>query len=117
MTKLISLLIGGMVGTAARYLITGLVGSGFGGDITYGTLTVNLIGCFLIGFLAAFKMNHELKLLLIFGFCGAFTTFSTFMLETANLIKYGEVLKAFSYVSLSVVAGFFVFWMGAALAR
>lgn len=106
-----------MVGGFSRYLLAGFVYQIFGTSFPYGTLIVNLIGCFLIGFLTAlseerFLLSPNARILLMAGFCGAFTTFSTFMLETANLIKEGEMLPAFLNVFVSFVVGFVVFRIG-----
>lgn len=118
----IQLAVGGVAGTFARYLLAGAVYSVLGAGFPYGTLVVNLSGCFLIGFLASvaeekFFLGPSARLLLMIGFCGAFTTFSTFMLETANLIKNGETFRAFLNVLLSVIVGFFVFRIGVFLAE
>ncbi len=115
--KWINLIIGGVAGTVARYVLAGAVYQAFGTDFPYGTLAVNLIGCFAIGFLAAlaeekFLLGPNARLLLMAGFCGAFTTFSTFMLETANLMKDGETLRAFMNVVISIIVGFIVFRLG-----
>jgi fluoride exporter len=122
MSKLINLFIGGALGTYARYFLSASAYRVFGSDFPYGTLIVNIIGCFLIGIFAVlaeekFMLSSEARMLLMIGFCGAFTTFSTFILESSNLIKYGEVLKAFLNVSVSVVLGFVAFWIGNILAR
>jgi CrcB protein len=120
MTKLIYLAIGGVTGTFARYFMTGAVYGILGTRFPYGTLVVNLSGCFIIGILTTvaenkFLLNPNLRVLLMIGFCGAFTTFSTFMLETSNLIKDGETMRAFMNVLLSVVVGFIVFRVGVLL--
>lgn len=120
--KWFQLALGGVAGTFARYLLAGFVYTLFGTGFPYGTLAVNLIGCFLIGFLASlaeekFLLGPTARLLLMAGFCGAFTTFSTFMLETANLMKDGETARAFLNVLASVVAGFFIFRLGVFLAE
>jgi len=120
--KWLGLITGGIAGTLARYTLAGLVYQICGTTFPYGTLVVNLVGCFLIGFLATlaeekFLLGPHARLLLMTGFCGAFTTFSTFMLETANLIKDGEMLRAFLNLSLSVVVGFLVFRLGVFLAE
>ncbi|MSR77933.1 MAG: fluoride efflux transporter CrcB [Candidatus Omnitrophica bacterium] len=122
MTKWISLISGGIAGTAARYLLSGLLNGWMGTNFPYGTLMVNLIGCFLIGFFASlaegkFFLGPNARLLLMVGFCGAFTTFSTFMLETAGLMKDGEMLRAFFNVMISVIAGFFIFRLGVLVAE
>lgn len=113
---------GGVAGTFARYLLAGFVYSVFGTGFPYGTLAVNLIGCFLIGFLAAlaeekFLIGPSARLLWMAGFCGAFTTFSTFMLETSNLVKDGEMGRAFLNILVSVAVGFLVFRLGVFLAE
>jgi len=111
-----------VAGTFARYLLAGFVYTLCGTDFPYGTLAVNLIGCFLIGFLASlaqekFLLGPSARLLLMIGFCGAFTTFSTFMLETANLMKDGETWRAFLNVLISVGVGFVVFRLGVLVAE
>ena len=120
MIKWFSLGVGSLAGGFARYLLAGVVYQIFGTAFPYGTLVVNLIGCFLIGFLATiaeekFLLGPNARILLMIGFCGAFTTFSTFMLETGNLIRDGETLRAFLNVLMSVVTGFFVFRLGVLL--
>ena len=122
MGKWINLVVGGITGTVARYFLSGMVYQVFGTNFPYGTLAVNLIGCFVIGFLVTladekFLLDPNARLLLMAGFCGAFTTFSTFMLETVNLMKEGENLRAFLNVGLSIVFGFLVFKTGVFLAE
>ena len=117
MSKLILLAIGGTAGTMARYLLAGAVHGFAGASFPYGTLVVNLLGCFIVGFLAAisenkFVLSPNLRLLLMIGFCGAFTTFSTFILETSNLIREGETFRALANVIISVIVGFVVFRIG-----
>lgn len=117
MQKFFSLAFGGVAGTLARYVLSGIAYRIFGINFPYGTLVVNGIGCFVIGFLTSvsqekFLLGPEARLLLMAGFCGAFTTFSTLILETDNLLKGGEVLKAFVNVLASVIVGFIVFRAG-----
>src|SRR3989338_1137802 len=111
---------GGVFGTLARYTLEGLLYKFAGASFPYGTLAVNLSGCFLIGFLASiseekFLLSANARLLLMVGFCGAYTTFSTFMFETANLIQDGETWRAFSNVIASVIIGFILFRLGVLL--
>ena len=122
MGKWLSLIVGGVAGTIARYALTGTIHQIFGSRFPYGTLIVNLSGCFIVGFLAAISaekllLSYNARLLLITGFCGAFTTFSAFMLETVGLMKDGEVAGAFWNVSANVVLGFLVFRLGMYLAE
>jgi CrcB protein len=117
MSQLLQIIIGGALGTVSRYAVSVLVYRSAGADFPYGTLVVNLTGCFLIGFLASVTedrllLGSNIRAFLMIGFCGAFTTFSTFILETANLIKDGETSRALANVLLSVIAGFIVFRLG-----
>ncbi len=117
MMKWIYLSFGGIVGTVARYVLSGAIYQAFGAQFPYGTLIVNLIGCFMMGILTTFAdqkflLDPNLKILLMVGFCGAFTTFSTFIFETSNLIRDGEMFKALANVLLSVFIGFLVFRLG-----
>ena len=117
MAKWLSLTIGGITGTFARYYLSGAIYRIGGTTFPYGTLVVNLTGCFLIGFFSVlaeekFFLSPNARIFLMVGFCGAYTTFSTLMLETANLVKDGETLRAFGNVAASVVIGFLVFRLG-----
>ena len=122
MMRWAALVTGGVAGTVARYALSGFVYRFSGTDFPYGTLAVNLAGCLVIGFLSSlseekFLLGPNARLLLMAGFCGAFTTFSTFMLETGNLIRAGEMLRAFANVAVSVLAGFVLFRLGIFLAE
>ena len=122
MEKWIYLLIGGLVGTASRYSLAGVVSQKIGAGFPWGTLAVNVIGCFVIGFLDVifekkFLLSPNYRILLMTGFCGAFTTFSTLMLETSNLLKENEFLYAFGNVFISFGIGFVVFKLGGIIAE
>ncbi|OGW81188.1 MAG: hypothetical protein A2Z83_04005 [Omnitrophica bacterium GWA2_52_8] len=115
--KLAMLAVGGILGTLARHFLGGAVYRWTGGTFPYGTVTVNLTGCFILGFLAAvsarkFLFSPELQLFLMVGFCGAFTTFSTFILESNNLLVEGRFLQAFLNVFASVLFGLLFFRAG-----
>jgi len=96
----------GAAGSLLRYLIGGAVQRESASGFPVGTLVVNVSGCFIIGVLVRQFMNMqlspELRALLIVGFCGGFTTFSTFSAETLGLIEGGEYARAMSYVILSL---------------
>lgn len=98
--------LGGAVGSLLRYLVGQAVQRTSATGFPIGTMFVNVSGCFLIGILVRQFMNMqltpELRALLIVGFCGGFTTFSTFSAETIGLIEGGEYGRASVYVILSV---------------
>jgi fluoride exporter len=98
--------LGGAAGSLLRYSLGGAVQRSSASGFPIGTLFVNVSGCFIIGVLVRHFMNMqlspELRALLIVGFCGGFTTFSTFSAETLGLIEGGEYARATSYVVLSV---------------
>ena len=110
MTRIGVLVLGSVTGGLARYFLAGAVYRFFGTQFPYGTLAVNLLGCLVIGFLSAlsdekFMLGPTARLLWMTGFCGAFTTFSTFMLETGNLLKDGDNWAALANVLVSVITG------------
>ena len=119
LTLLVSVAIGGSIGATFRYLISFYVHKIFGSSFAYGTLTVNILGSFIIGFLYLYfeqTISPNLKAMLVTGMLGALTTFSTFSLETILSIQEGLYTKAFLNISLNVifalsatVAGMFVF--------
>lgn len=120
MIKFLNLIIGGTAGTIARYVLAGAVYRLIGVGFPYGTLVINVSGCFILGILVAlaekkFMLNPDMRILLMVGFCGAFTTFSTLILETDNLLKSGEGLKAFTNIFASVMLGFILFKAGSLL--
>jgi fluoride exporter len=99
--------VGGAAGSLLRYLVGGAVQRMSAGGFPVGTMFVNVSGCFLIGILLRqflnMQVSPELRAFLIVGFCGGFTTFSTFSAETLGLIEGGEYGRASGYVVLSVV--------------
>ena len=122
MSKWLYLIGGGIVGTVSRYALTGLVSQKMGAAFPWGTIVVNITGCFAVGFLdilaeKKFLLSPNYRILLMTGFCGAFTTFSTFMLETSNLLKNNEFLHAFGNVLISLLVGFAAFKLGAVIAE
>lgn len=107
MKELLLVGFGGAIGSIARYLSSSFVNSTLNNSqFPYGTLLVNVLGCFLIGLLSKSDLlNQEQRLLLCTGFLGGFTTFSAFGLETMNLIRDGHLLLAIGNVVLSVSLG------------
>jgi fluoride exporter len=108
--------LGGLAGTLARYFMSGWISRVFPGFFPLGTLAVNALGCFLIGIFAAIAeqkgLSFSAKLLLITGFCGAFTTFSALIFESWYLVRQQGVLPAFLNLFLSLTAGFICFALG-----
>jgi len=119
---LASVAIGGALGSVLRYLIHTQSAHWFGSDFPYGTLLVNVAGSLLIGFLS-FMLVHrlnvpeEVRLTLLVGFLGGFTTFSTFSLETIHLMQQGNFLGAFGNVFLSIGLCLLACFLGMSLAR
>ncbi len=120
MKQIILVGIGGGVGSILRYLVQLVTNKYYGNSFPLGTFTVNMIGCLLIGLvLGYFTKNQNIpadwSLLLITGFCGGFTTFSTFSAENLTLIQSGNYFTAIAYILgsllLGVLAVFAGFWL------
>lgn len=100
--------LGGFIGSALRYWTSILSYRFFGQEFPYGTLIVNITGCFLIGLLMTifeerFIVNPNLRIFLTIGILGGFTTFSTFSYETIALLREGSYLIGFENVTFSLV--------------
>jgi CrcB protein len=115
--------IGSAVGGAARFLVSGAVARLIGETFPWGTMLVNVVGSFIIGFVAAMTapdgrvfLSSTARLTLMAGFCGGFTTFSSFSLQTLNQINDGEYLQAGANIGLSVVLCLAATWAGSAVA-
>ena len=125
MKYLVSLLIvgvGGFVGSIARFAAGGLVHRFTGFTFPWGTVFVNVAGCLAIGVIAGLSQSKQLltpetRLLVMVGFLGGFTTFSTFGYETFALLRDGEPVRAALYALLQVAAGLVAVWMGWAVTR
>jgi fluoride exporter len=112
----------GAIGTLVRYGLQGVVQVRTGGVFPYGTLLINLTGCFLLGLLGQFTMNRmvispDWRVAMTVGFFGGYTTFSSFGWETAKMLEDGEWLRATAYVAASVIAGLFLSVAGIRLAN
>lgn len=115
--NLILIGLGGFVGSIARYLVSKLNIYIEFLAIPIGTLTVNVLGSFLIGFLTGVAekspiLNVEMRMFLMVGLCGGFTTFSTFSGENLMLLRNGQLLSLFLYTGLSVLLGFTAVYLG-----
>ncbi len=113
---------GGFVGAITRYVLAVWIGERWGRSFPLGTFVINITGSFLIGLLMTlmaerFTENPQWRLLLVVGFLGAYTTFSTFEYETGALLQDGEWLYASLNVILSVVAGFIALKLGEVIAK
>jgi CrcB protein len=108
--------LGGGIGSACRYLIQTAFHNRFPALFPYGTFAVNIIGCFLIGILMSAisekTITPQMSLLLIGGFCGGFTTFSTFAYEGNTLLLESKPLQAILYLGLSVTFGMLAAYLG-----
>ena len=108
--------LGGAIGSVCRYLLSGLNVASW----PWGTFIVNILGSLLIGFLLGLVskgiVSPDMKLLLVTGFCGGFTTFSTFANESFGMMKAGDALQMALYVGASVVIGILAVWAGMKLA-
>ncbi|HYM21774.1 MAG TPA: fluoride efflux transporter CrcB [Vicinamibacterales bacterium] len=114
--------IGGAIGAIARYEVTNLIQHKEHAGFPYGTFVVNMTGCLVIGFTIGLfdervVTNPNWRLLMVTGFVGAYTTFSTFEAETFNAVSSGDLAMALANVAGSVIAGYFAVWLGFALSR
>ncbi len=122
LTNILLVGIGGFVGSVARYLVGGYVQqSARSIDFPYGTLAVNVIGCFIIGFLAQLAeargvFTNQSRLLAFTGFLGGFTTFSSFGNETINLARENQIMNALANVGANVILGLLAVWLGRTVA-
>lgn len=110
-------LIGGGTGSVFRYLVSLYFNKWVSFNFPLSTFIINIFGCLLIGIISGLllKSNYsspELKLLIITGFCGGFTTFSAFAHENFNLIESGNFILSLFYSFLSVMIGIFCVWIG-----
>jgi CrcB protein len=120
--RILLLIASGSAGTLARYALQGFIQYRSQSLLPLGTLVVNLAGCFLLGGIGQFGLDHlafppEWRVAMTVGFFGAFTTFSSFSWETVHLLEDGEWVQAGVYVIVSVLGGLFLVRTGMRLAR
>ena len=114
--------VGGAVGSMLRYAVQKFFQAQTAAAFPTGTLLVNIAGCFLIGILwslvsRSLTWNDEMKLLLMTGFCGGFTTFSAFTLEGIGLLKENRTVLFVIYLTASVVGGLLATFIGIRIAK
>jgi CrcB protein len=120
MTNVFLVGVGGALGSISRYLLGAWVQSVSRSiNFPYGTLAVNLVGCFVIGFLAQLVESRglftsESRAFVFIGVLGGFTTFSSFGSETLNLARDGQLMSAVVNVGANVLLGLFAVWLGRA---
>jgi CrcB protein len=117
MHQLIAIALGGSAGAVVRFLVANGIYGWLGRDFPYGTLFVNVSGSFLMGLLTElmlqrFAVAAEYRAAVLVGFLGAYTTFSTFALETLTLFDQGGMLKGFLNILLSVMLCLIAVWVG-----
>jgi CrcB protein len=122
LTQLIAIATGGAVGALLRFWVSTGVYSLLGRAFPYGTLVVNVTGSLAMGFLYVVLLDRmtvapEVRAALLVGLLGAFTTFSTFSIETLNLIEQADFTKAALNMLVSVVACVLACWLGVQLGR
>ena len=120
--KLLCVALAGGLGTLSRFGLASLVQRLAGPGFPWGTASVNIIGCFLFGLVwtagtEKMAISVEARTIILTGFMGAFTTFSTFISETSQLTGSGQWVSAFGNVLFQVAVGLLLFMCGAALAR
>ena len=113
------IMLGSALGGAGRYWCSGFVAQNFGETFPWGTIIVNIVGSFVIGFVATLTgpdgrvlANTDTRQFIMVGLCGGYTTFSSFSLQTLNLMRDGEWSPAIGNVGLSVVLCMFAVWLG-----
>ena len=110
------------MGAVSRYLVVGYVQKAVGIAFPVGTMTVNVLGSFIIGFFIQYVLEYlamppQVRALVVVGFLGAFTTFSSFSYETVSMLLEGETLKALIYILGTNILCFIATFLGILLAR
>ena len=114
--------LGGGIGSVFRYLTSVVVNRHFQTIFPWATLIANVLGCLIIGLLLGFIERHQLtnpglKYFFITGFCGGYTTFSSFASENMSLFQAQNTGVAFLYIAASILTGLFAVWLGLVIAK
>jgi CrcB protein len=114
--------VGGLLGTVARFWLSGIVQRLNGNDFPGGTLAVNVLGSFVIGVVMALSLERgtpgaTTRLFLTVGFCGGFTTMSSFSYETLALVRDGQTAYAFANIGANLGGSLLATWLGYSLGR
>ena len=122
MKQVLAIAAGGALGSVLRFWMSGWVAGMLGWGFPYGTLLVNVSGSLLMGFLYVvlidkFNASAEWRAVLLIGLLGGFTTFSSFSMETFNLLEAGETFKALMNIILSVAVCLAATWLGVVVGR
>jgi CrcB protein len=122
LNQILAIAVGGALGAVMRFGLSSSIYKVLGRSFPYGTLTVNVLGSFLIGLLfilltQKLQVSEEWRSAIFIGFLGAFTTFSTFSMETVTLLESGEIWRAGINVILSVTLCIAATWLGLMLAK
>lgn len=122
MIKILLVALGGGIGATTRYLVSDWAAQRYGSHFPYGTLIVNLVGCFIIGLFMQLVtdriiVNPYWRLLITVGFVGGLTTFSSFSYETLELLNEGDMPFAIYNIASNVLFGLLATWMGITIAK
>jgi CrcB protein len=122
MRQVLAIAAGGAIGSLLRYWVSSGTHAVLGRGFPYGTLTVNILGSLLMGFLYIWLLDRVaagpvLRAFLLIGVLGGFTTFSSFSIESLNLIEAGQVMKALANILLSVTVCIVAAGLGVLIAR
>lgn len=115
----VAVAVGGALGSVARFWLTGVMAVLTGPQFPWGTLLINVLGSFVIGLVGGITltpervvMHPDIRIFLMTGFCGGFTTFSAFSLQTLELMQAGETVPALGYAVGSVILCVIATWCG-----
>ncbi len=122
MLKIVFVAVGGSIGATTRYLVSNWAAERFGAGFPYGTLIVNVVGCFIIGAFMTVTTERLIvspywRLLVTVGFVGGLTTFSSFSYETFGLLEHADLIMALYNIGLNLILGFLATWIGIGAAK